>query len=204
MTRRLITLTQTILLAMVTILASQFDTTSANPAKTVTLNYDGWGWTTTTNSRDVAELLIGYFDTYDKLVVEPTPETKITNDMTITVHDLAARPMNPTVAKNYQSTKVPPTAPPKPKAATARPTKIDSGLATWYRFGDKLTAASRKYPKGTKLQVVAVNSGKSVEVVINDYGPSALTGIDLDLNEPAFAAIAPLGAGKIKVKYYKL
>jgi len=31
-----------------------------------------------------------------------------------------------------------------------------------------------------------------------------IDGIDLDLNVPAFEALAPLGAGKIKVKYYKL
>jgi rare lipoprotein A (peptidoglycan hydrolase) len=80
---------------------------------------------------------------------------------------------------------------------------VYSGLATWYRFGDKLTAASRKYPKGTTLRVVAVNSGKSVDVVVNDFGPSPFTGVDLDLNQPAFAAIAPLAAGKIRIKYYK-
>ncbi|MFA5010170.1 MAG: septal ring lytic transglycosylase RlpA family protein [Patescibacteria group bacterium] len=188
-------------LAIATLVVGQFEQ-PVQASRLITMDYNGLSWTATTAATDVAELLVEYFGSYETLQVDPLPDTQLATMMTVWIQDATLTKLDATVAKNYkiQQTALATVAtPPKPKLS-----ELHSGLATWYRFGDKLTAASRKYPKGTKLRVVAVNSGKSVDVVINDYGPSAFTGIDLDLNEPAFAAIAPLGAGKIKVKYYKI
>ncbi len=64
----------------------------------------------------------------------------------------------------------------------------------------KMTAAHRKLPFGTKLQVTNPANGQSIEVVINDRGPYS-TGIELDLSRAAFEAIASLGAGVIPVQF---
>jgi len=187
-------------LAVLAVLVSRLEH-PLRTSQTVEINYNGLHWTVETRAVDVAELLVTYFSTYADWQIDPAPDTKLNDGMTVTIRDQQAEQLNSTVAKNYKSRQAELAA---PKIPISKPTNIYSGWATWYRFGDKLTAASRRYPGGTKLRVVAVNSGRSVDVVINDYGPSILTGIDIDLNEPAFAAIAPLGAGKIKIKYYKL
>lgn len=194
-------ITNIILLALAVLAVSRLE---ASPAirHSVTISYNGLTWNTETNAQDVAELLLAQWGGYEGLDINPSPETRLTNAMTITIIGKSTQALDPTVAINL---KLKQAQLAKDAQATAKPkSPIYSGLATWYRFGDKLTAASRRYPKGTKVRVAAINSGKTVDVTINDYGPSVFTGIDLDLNEPAFAQIAPLGAGKIKVKYYKI
>ncbi len=74
------------------------------------------------------------------------------------------------------------------------------GRASWYAYTGKMAAASITFPKGTWLRVTAINSGKQIFVVINDYGPAAYTGKILDLDKVAFKKLAPLGAGVIEVK----
>lgn len=193
-------------LGLVVLLTSRIEA-APQQNKSVHVIYNGFETVTLTEASDVAELLVTSFGGYDGLVIDPDPASELTDGMTVSVNDPAVTRLNKTVSKNYQTRQVEitkaETPPPKPKPKP-KPSDIHSGLATWYRFGDKLTTASREYPKGTKLRVVAVNSGKSVDVVVNDYGPAVNTGIELDLNAPAFEAIAPLGAGKIKVKYYKI
>lgn len=85
-------------------------------------------------------------------------------------------------------------------------------LATWYgkayhgrrtssgeRFDrHALTAAHRTMPFGTRLQVR--HGGREVEVRVTDRGPQAWTGKDLDLSEAAFARLAPLTLGVLKVE----
>lgn len=78
------------------------------------------------------------------------------------------------------------------------------GLASWYSFGNGMNAASTQFPRGTKLRVINTDNGKMIDIVINDYGPEDWTGIMLDLNKPAFAKLAPLGLGKISIKYFKI
>jgi len=78
--------------------------------------------------------------------------------------------------------------------------KTQKGRASWYAYTGKMAAASITYPKGTWLRVTAINSGKQIFVVINDYGPMASTGKILDLDKVAFQKLAPLGAGVIDVK----
>lgn len=176
-------------------------------ARIVTLQFNGLAWKVETQARDVSELLIQSFGDYSAWTVDPMPSTRLTDNLTITVEDDNVSQLHLAVSDNLdaeikksQTAEVPvPPAPPK-----TAPSDIYTGTATWYDFGGELTTASRQFPKGTRLKVVAVNSGKSVEVVVNDYGPQVWTGVALDLNRPAFAALAPLGAGKIQVKYYKL
>ena len=78
--------------------------------------------------------------------------------------------------------------------------KKQRGRASWYAYTGKMAAASITFPKGTWLRVTAVNSGKQIFVVVNDYGPMASTGKILDLDKEAFKKLAPLGAGVIEVK----
>jgi len=78
--------------------------------------------------------------------------------------------------------------------------KKQKGLASWYAYTGKMAAASITFPKGTWLRVTAVNSGKQIFVVVNDYGPATYTGKILDLDKVAFKKLAPLGAGVIEVK----
>lgn len=79
----------------------------------------------------------------------------------------------------------------------------DIGLATWYAYKKCDCAASRDYPKGTKLKVTNLfpgsNYGKSVIVKVNDYGPMEYTGNLIDLDKVAFQKIANLGSGVVPV-----
>lgn len=52
-----------------------------------------------------------------------------------------------------------------------------------------LTAAHRTLPFGTKVKVTDANSGKSVVVTVNDRGPAAWTGRDIDLSLAAAQAL---------------
>jgi len=110
-------------------------------------------------------------------------------------------PLNETTAETTIEPEVIITEPePEPNLEPKSPTY--AGTASWYRYGDKLTTASTQFPRGTKIRVMAVNSDKVVDVVVNDYGPESWTGVCLDLNSIAFAKLAPLGAGKIHIKYF--
>jgi rare lipoprotein A len=79
-------------------------------------------------------------------------------------------------------------APPIAKIPTpAQPTMMETGLASWYgsrHHGkltasgevfnqEKLTAAHRTLPWGSRVKVINLANGKSVEVRINDRGPFA-------------------------------
>jgi hypothetical protein len=84
----------------------------------------------------------------------------------------------------------------------AKGTKIISygeGGASWYGGVPALTAAHRTLPKGTKVRVVAIASGKSVVVTIADRGPF-IAGRIIDLSKDSFALLAPVGAGVIQVR----
>ncbi|MFH1088585.1 MAG: septal ring lytic transglycosylase RlpA family protein [Patescibacteria group bacterium] len=78
------------------------------------------------------------------------------------------------------------------------------GVASWYKFGNGMNAASTQFPRGTKLRVTNEDNGKIIDVTINDYGPEDWTGVMLDLNKAAFAKLAPVGLGKINIKYFKI
>lgn len=64
-----------------------------------------------------------------------------------------------------------------------------------------LTAASRDYPRGSKIEVCYQE--KCVIIRINDYGPEERTGRDIDLSSYAFSRLADLRKGILKVKVVK-
>lgn len=99
------------------------------------------------------------------------------------------------------------------------------GTASWYDYSltgypdyshDNLTAASRDYKKGTKLQVCPQVGEEDFEknpdlyqcvnVRVNDYGPDMALHPDrvIDLSSSAFKQIAPLSQGTIKVNILKI
>jgi hypothetical protein len=76
------------------------------------------------------------------------------------------------------------------------------GQASWYDFCPVwgMYAAHLTIPKGTLVHVRNLDNGKAVDVVINDSGPYGVPGRIIDLCQPAFAAIAPLGQGVADVE----
>lgn len=79
------------------------------------------------------------------------------------------------------------------------------GNASWYvhpKYPGELIAASTDFPFGTKIKVIATNSGKEVVVTVKDYGPDKTLHPDrvVDLSKEAFSVLAPTGAGVIPVK----
>lgn len=82
-----------------------------------------------------------------------------------------------------------------------KPVIYGTGLATWYDLIGGMTAASNTLPYGTKVLVVNLANGKSVEVTIVDHGiqGSAI----IDLSDEAFSKIASLGQGVISVRIEK-
>jgi rare lipoprotein A len=97
-------------------------------------------------------------------------------------------------------------------------TVIKKGMATYYanKFvgrkttsgavykHDKLTAAHKTLPFGTKVTVCNLKNGKSVIVKINDRGPFG-KGMMIDLSQSAAREIGILGLGVAQVEIsYKL
>lgn len=78
------------------------------------------------------------------------------------------------------------------------------GEASWYAYKNGLFAASRDFPKGTKLKVTnqsdSNNRGKSVIITVNDCGPEAWTNRIIDLDKIAYQQIGNLGGGVMPVK----
>ena len=93
-------------------------------------------------------------------------------------------------------------------------TTWQGGTASWYDYDLKdnpgwsknhRTAASRDYPRGTMLTVCTDPSEtKCVDVLVNDYGPSASVHPDriIDLSSYAFSKLYPLsqGVGEVWIK----
>ena len=65
---------------------------------------------------------------------------------------------------------------------------------------NKLSAAHKNLPFGTKVKITNVINGKSVVVVINDRGPY-VKNREFDLSKAAFKQINSSCAGVIKVTY---
>lgn len=76
----------------------------------------------------------------------------------------------------------------------------ESCQASWYGLSG-YGAAHRTLPFGTKVRVVNVANGASVTVTINDRGPY-VSGRCIDLDQDAFAQIAPTGSGVANVQLY--
>jgi rare lipoprotein A len=112
------------------------------------------------------------------------------------------------------------TARPGSPAATQSPItahpdagKRIAGLASWYgerhqgrrtASGEaydmnKLTAAHRTFPFGTRLRVTNVENGRSVVVRVNDRGPH-VDGRILDLSRQAATTLGMIDAGVARVE----
>lgn len=168
-------------------------------AKEVSITYNGLPFDETTYAETLAQLLDTWQVDLNRHSVSPPPETKLVPGMAIVIYDKDRVQTSKKVASNLAQAQEEAT---KPRLVPVGPSY--RGLATWYRYRGDLTAASRDFPKGTKLKVTALRSGKSVIVEVNDFGPQPWTGVALDLNRFAFAQLAPLGAGKIEVSYQKM
>src|SRR5262249_22318315 len=106
-----------------------------------------------------------------------------------------------------------PVRPSVPAASAARAPGVETGLASWYGHPhngratasgevydmEKLTAAHRTLPFGTRVRVTAVQSGRSVEVRINDRGPFVEDRI-LDVSRAAARRLGLIGPGKALVR----
>lgn len=90
----------------------------------------------------------------------------------------------------------------------------ETGIASWYsercNYGtatasgipfdeNKMTAAHKSLPFGTKVLVQDLDSGKSLTVTITDRGPF-VEGRVIDLSKRAFKEIAPLKKGLVRVR----
>jgi rare lipoprotein A len=64
---------------------------------------------------------------------------------------------------------------------------------------DLKTAAHKKMPFGSKINVTNVNNGRSVIVVVNDRGPF-VNGRIVDLSKSAFSSIGNTSLGLISVQ----
>lgn len=91
------------------------------------------------------------------------------------------------------------------------------GKASWYgdEFAGKATASGESYdpkaftcahatlPFGTWVRVVAIETGRSVSVRVNDRFPAS-NGRVIDLSPRAFAQLAPLEEGIVEVELYAI
>jgi rare lipoprotein A len=80
--------------------------------------------------------------------------------------------------------------------------KSNKGVATasGEKLSDnKLTAAHKKLPFGTIVEVKCVKTGKSVKVKINDNGPH-IKGRIIDLSKAAAQKLGMINKGVVKVK----
>jgi len=105
------------------------------------------------------------------------------------------------------------TKPTRATPASAAPGTRIVGLASWYgqrhqgratASGEafdmnKLTAAHRTMPFGTRLRVTNVENGRSVVVRVNDRGPWVNDRV-LDVSQAAAKALGMVGDGVTKVE----
>ncbi|MFA6398623.1 MAG: septal ring lytic transglycosylase RlpA family protein [Patescibacteria group bacterium] len=173
--------------------------------KAVTVSINGLTDIYTTKATEVGDLIAELNIQEPIVAVTPRPESRLTAATLVTV---TTKPTdrNSIVAANMQATidKVAADIKKQEEALKVPKSPVREGYASWYVFGNGMNTASREFPRGTKVHVIAIKSGKSVDVVVNDFGPEDWTGMSLDLNHTAFAKLAPLGAGIINVRYYKI
>jgi len=86
-------------------------------------------------------------------------------------------------------------------AVFAKPATLTVGRASWYKYKGGDFAASPDFPKGSRLRVTNLKNNKSVEVVVNDWGPDRQRHPEraIDLDREAFKKIGNLGDGVIDV-----
>ena len=119
----------------------------------------------------------------------------------------------PPIGKLPSSPETEPAPPIEIIPAPAQPKLLETGLASWYgpRFHGKLTAsgevfnqekftaAHRTLPWGSRVKVINLANGKSVEVRINDRGPFA-KGRVIDVSRAAARALGMVQSGITTVR----
>ncbi len=87
-------------------------------------------------------------------------------------------------------------------AVFANPEALVIGKASWYSHKKGNFAASPDFPKGSKLRVYNLDNGKSVDVIVNDFGPDRKLHPDrvVDLEKTVFVKLAPRSQGVIEVR----
>jgi rare lipoprotein A len=97
------------------------------------------------------------------------------------------------------------------------PGRVEEGLASWYGPGfhgrttasgipfdsRAMVAAHPTHPFGTRVRVLRIASGRSVDVEIVDRGPAAgprREGVVIDLSEGAAEALGFIRAGRTRVR----
>jgi len=104
-------------------------------------------------------------------------------------------------------------APPPPPAVTGEIRNGETGLASWYGHPyhgrpaangeiydmEGFTAAHRTLPFGTRVRVVNLTNGKTVDVRITDRGPFVENRI-IDVSHAAAGAIGLIGPGVARVR----
>ena len=97
--------------------------------------------------------------------------------------------------------------------ATSQPTMMETGVASWYgpKFHGKLTASGEVFnqekftaahqtlPWGSRVKVINLANGKSVDVRINDRGPFG-KGRIIDVSRAAARALGMVGRGLTTVR----
>jgi rare lipoprotein A len=133
-------------------------------------------------------------------------------------HDPPGRPfVAPAVTQEQEPARGPPRDDLLHPAPGPRPAKPDQiGLATWYgkKFAGKptssgerfdpgaMTAAHRKLPFGTWVEVRRVETGRSVRVRINDRGPWGDDRRIIDLSQTAAEQLGIVPEGVARVEIY--
>jgi len=86
---------------------------------------------------------------------------------------------------------------------------VNVGHASWYAYKSCNCAASPDFPKGSLLKVTNIDNDKSVDVIVNDFGPdrSIFPERIIDLDKVAFEQLGNLRDGvlkNVKVQLLKL
>ncbi len=147
---------------------------------------------TTTSTTTTTEVVVP-----EPKAASPSPTAPPTTAPPATVPPTTAAP-RPAPATTTTTTTT--TAPPTTTTTTApRPVSPNrqSGQATWYRW-KRGNCAHNTLPRGTRVTVTAVATGRTATCVVGDRGAFRDPTI-IDLDASVFEQIAPLGAGRIAV-----
>ncbi len=91
----------------------------------------------------------------------------------------------------------------KPKdgstTASTNDTREQRGVASWYSDAEPGYCAHRTLPKGTKVWVEAVPTGKEITCVVNDRGPY-IDGRIIDLSKEDFVKLTAEEDGLVEVR----
>ncbi|HVB52312.1 MAG TPA: PASTA domain-containing protein [Acidimicrobiales bacterium] len=130
------------------------------------------------------------------LAQSPRAGTRVAWHSEVTIRVAITRPKAP-VQKSVKKAVVK-TAPTKTVGRVVNGVGYKIGVATWYSYIPG-RCATWYLPKGTRITVHDLATGKSITCIISDREDSGSNRV-VDLNETQFAELAPLAQGVINVK----